>query len=790
MVNIHERRLLLYVSPLRLVFLLVVVLLSFSVRAGNDTEDSLVKKIYVHTDRNLYLAGELAWFAIYSVTGPGHMLNTDDRISYIELIDQHNKVVVQQKIALEAGRGRGSFPLPADMVSGNYLLRCYTAYMKNYGPGRYFEKQLTVINTLKPYQGNLKAEDSADVQFFPEGGVLLSGYPSRVAFKITNPAGSGVSARGHLISSTGDTVTTLETFKFGMGNVVFTPAPNEVYTAHLYLESGRTIRKRISPVAKAGYAFYAERSADSWQITIHASLQSTHEAQVVVQSGLQTLSKHAVSLKNGRAAIRLLEKSLAPGVNRITLYSASGVPLAERLVFRHPGSVLAISLNSLKNTFNAREQVQVQAVLSALQQPDSAMLSMAVYRVDDADLPETADIRTSFFLGSELNGFIESPDYYLSAETPATIQAVDNLMLTQGWRSFRYKKLNSGAGFESEAYGHIASGKVIDNRSNQPAAGIMTYLTVPGNPIRLYTSVSDSLGRIRYELNEFYGAGEIIVQTDFSKDSVYRIEMDDSFSGEFSTNRPKALVLHPGWREYLKLSGLGMQIQHIYSGDKLNRLVEILRDTAPFYRKPHFTYELDDYKRFSSMTDVIMEYVLPATIRRRDGASRVEIINAHDRSIMSNPLLLLDGVPVFNAEKVLGHDPYKIKRIDVLNTRYFQGRNTYEGILSLMTYRGDLDGYQADPRALVMGYDGLQAERIFYAPVYDTPESRESRIPDNRNLLWWNPGITMHQSTHTEKFYSSDQPGNYIVVLQGIDSGGNAGSASLKFTVTAEKQHP
>lgn len=787
MVNMHAGRLFFYVSRVRLGLLLVIVLLSLSVHAENVPEDSLGKKIYVHTDRNLYLAGELAWFAIYSVTGSGHQLNTDDRIGYIELIDQHNKVVVQQKIALQSGRGRGSFPLPADMVSGNYLLRCYTAFMKNYGPDRYFEKQLTVINTLKPYQGNSKAEDSTDVQFFPEGGVLLSGFPSRLAFKITSASGMGVDARGHLINNSGDTVAAMETFKFGMGNVVFTPSSNEVYTAHLYLEGGRMVRKRITPVANSGYAFYAEKNTDRWQINIYTSLQTTHEVQVIVQSGLQTLSKHTVSLVNGRGAMGLMEKSLASGVNRITLYSSAGQPLAERLIFRFPDSELAIDLSSTKKTYTTREPVQIQVGISEMQQPDSAMLSMAVYRIDDADLPETDDIRTSLFLGSELKGFIESPAYYLSAETPATIQALDNLMLTQGWRTFRYATPNSDRVYETEEYSHIATGKVIDIRSNQPAAGIKTYLSVPGNPVRLYSSVSDSMGKVRYELHEFNGAGEIIVQTDYSRDSVYRIEMDNPFSGEYSHSRTQALFLQPGWRDYLKVSGLGMQIQHVYSGDKLNRLVEMVRDTAPFYRKPHFSYELDDYKRFSSMTDVIMEYVLPATIRRRDGASRVEIINAHDRSIFSNPLLLLDGVPVFDSEKMLALDPYKIKRIDVLNTRYFQGRNIYEGILSLMTYRGDLDGFQADPRALVMGYDGLQAERIFYAPVYDTPASRESRIPDNRNLLWWNPDITLHSSTRTEEFYTSDQPGKYIVVLQGIDSRGNAGSASFTFSVTESK---
>ncbi len=106
------------------------------------------------------------------------------------------------------------------------------------------------------------------------------------------------------------------------------------------------------------------------------------------------------------------------------------------------------------------------------------------------------------------------------------------------------------------------------------------------------------------------------------------------------------------------------------------------------------------------------------------------------------------------------------------------------GILSYTTYQGDLAGFQLDPNALVLEYPGLQLQREFYSPVYETAAQQENRTPDFRDLLFWSPSVKTNEEGKKQlDFYTSDLPGEYIIFVQGITADGIAGSAVSRFSV-------
>lgn len=110
----------------------------------------------------------------------------------------------------------------------------------------------------------------------------------------------------------------------------------------------------------------------------------------------------------------------------------------------------------------------------------------------------------------------------------------------------------------------------------------------------------------------------------------------------------------------------------------------------------------------------------------------------------------------------------------------------HNGIASCSTYKGDLTGFEPDAHALLQEYEGLQGQREFYAPRYDTPAAAQSRQPDFRNVLYWNPAVrTQPGANSTLTFYTSDQAGKYRVVVQGLTDDGRTGSTSFTFDVKA-----
>ncbi|MDX5436179.1 MAG: hypothetical protein LPK03_03250, partial [Pontibacter sp.] len=182
------------------------------------------------------------------------------------------------------------------------------------------------------------------------------------------------------------------------------------------------------------------------------------------------------------------------------------------------------------------------------------------------------------------------------------------------------------------------------------------------------------------------------------------------------------------------------------------------------------------------------EYVQPVMVRKRQGRFHFFVVD-HPRKTLfeEQPLILLDGVPVFNTDKIMAFDPRKVQRLDVMSRRYYLGSSVFSGVLSYTTYAGDMQGFDVDPKALMQEYEGLQEQREFYSPAYASPEQLNSRRPDLRTMLYWNPkAFTAADGKQNLQFYTSDQPGNYMLVVYGLTDDGLAGTAVHTFEVKQE----
>src|SRR5258706_1399414 len=182
------------------------------------------EKIYIHTDKTFYLAGEIVWFKLYNVDAYFNKPLSLEKLAYIEIINKDQKPFLQIKVDMKDGSGNGSFLLPLSINSGTFILRAYTNWMKNFSAGYYFEQPITIVNSLKkPKWQELETPSKYDVQFFPEGGNLVSGLQSKVAFKATDQYGKGINCKGIIINQKKDTVTSFKSLRFGMRSFLLTP---------------------------------------------------------------------------------------------------------------------------------------------------------------------------------------------------------------------------------------------------------------------------------------------------------------------------------------------------------------------------------------------------------------------------------------------------------------------------------------------------------------------------------------------------------------------------------------
>lgn len=754
------------------------------------TKQTFQEKLFIHLDRPLYVVGETIWMKAYCVESNSHKTLDVSKVAYLEILDREGNPVVQTKLSLSAGMGEGALIVPAAVASGVYTVRGYTNWMKNFGPEFFFETAITILNSFVVEDQSAVVAETApayDVQFFPEGGHLLSGFENRVAFRAVSKEGQGIDFQGALVNQQNDTLVRFRPLRFGIGRLVFRPVSGDTYRAILKDNKGNLSIHPLPASQEQGYLMQVKDStAQLVKVSVAGRLPSGASPEVFLLTHTRLGALHAESrtLLNGQATFVLDKATLGEGITHLTVFDRTLRPVCERLYFRRPARPMVLEGALSQTEYTTREKVRLDLTASA-----DAQLSIAVYLEDSLPHPEPPVIESYLWLTSDLKGIVESPNWYFRESGPQVEEALDNLMLTHGWSRFRWEDI--GAALQPahlpEYGGHFIYGRVYNSRTGQPSERINTFLATPDPAAKLFVAQSDSLGFIRYEVKKLFNTQEIILQTNTRRDSTYRIELASPFSDQTSSRRWPALPIGSLGPAQLLTRSINMQTQNAFFPPVLHQPVPMGVDSLAFFGKPSEKYFLDAFTRFPTMEEVMREYVPGVFVRKRQGKFHFMVldrITTQGRTFDDDPLILLDGVPIFDTDKIMAFDPLKIKKLEVMDGLYYLGHMPFFGIVSYTTYKGDLAGFPLDPRALVLSYEFAQSKREFYAPRYDTAASRGSRLPDFRNLLYWSPALQSDaQGKVSPDFYTSDQTGIYRVVVQGLTPTGQLGSKQFVFEV-------
>ena len=763
----------------------------------NYQTKTLQEKLFIQTDKTFYLAGETIWFKIFCVDANVHRPLSLSKIAYVELIGKDQKSILQTKIALDSGMGWGSMTLPTSLVTGNYLFRGYTGWMKNFPPEFYYEQILPLVNTIKGSAPPPAAPARiARIDFFPEGGNLVAGFSSTVGFKAVNATGASLSCSGVVLNRQNDTIASFQSAAHGMGHFQMTPAANGVYHALVKMDDS-VYNVRLPEINAHGYTM-SLKEPDAGKI--HVSVQATDEfanttVYLFVHTSQIVKNVQRAQISNGNASFDVDRNSLGDGISSFTIFNADRRPVSERLYFKMPVNKLIITSTPDKTMYGNRSKVMMDLQSTDLTHTSvPANLSMSVIRLDDLQGIPTDDIYSFLLLTADLRGNIESPAEYLNGSDATTAAALNDLLLTQGWRRFKWSDvLNSNTPafeFLPEIEGLVINGKVIDKKSGLPQKKVSVYLSVPGNRFSLSNSTSNSEGNIQFSMTPYYGNNQLVLQNVNPSDSGNRVDILSPFSDKFSGTIPGTLVLPGNAASLLTTRNTAVQVDNAYQFTKKHHyLPTAQKDSLAFYGKPDRQYNLDDFTRFVTMEEVLREYVDDVRIRKDADKFHFRVRNFLFGTFFDEePLILLDGIPTTDAGKIVALPPLRIRQIDVVNHRYFMGTAAVEGIVSVRSYDGQVGPTQLDPNAVVIEYDGLQQQREFYSPQYSDPTMLHDPVPDYRSLLLWSPHISTDASGKTQlTFYTSDVTGKYAVLVQGLTSQGLAGSAVTTFSVSAQQ---
>ena len=752
------------------------------------------EKVFLHISKPHFLTGETIWFRIYHYAERDHLPFSMSKVVYVDLINSNNESVLQHKIKINRSGGTGWMYLPTNLNSGRYRIRAFTNWMRNFDDNGFYSSEILIVNPFKRL--NLQANDSVkpDLQFFPEGGYLVSDIESRVGFKATGLNGKGQHFAGLVISEQQDTVIRFTSNQFGIGSFWFTPAKDKQYHALLVDSAGHMERFPFAEIRESGYVMHAEAENDKYRIYVsYKGLLKAPDRRIYL-AGISRDKFLFIRKMNGFEKSTFFEiptTSLNEGINQFTLFDENGFPVCERLVFKYPENNLNINGELSDAHPGQRSAMEIKLkTTDHLNSPIPADLSVSVYRSDANLIIKNPDIVSYMWL-SDIKGIVEEPGYYFANRSPKVDKDMDDLMLTQGWRIYDVSAMrgnvNESLSFEyiPEFINQTISGKITLKGTGEPVPNTLVYLSFPNSYAQLFAAKSNNAGRIVFETKDIYGERVMVIRPEKMKENVV-ITLEDPFGNPAPSYLWGQFELSSTVEPFLVDQNTNMQIENIFAAPDPHKLVF---DSLSFYNIPDASYLLDDYTRFPVMEEVMREYVYSVFVRRNKGKFLFKVVDeARNKTMEEEPLILLDGVPVFDVDEIMAVDPLKIRKIDVIHSKYFYGYLSSGGIVAYYSYHSDLPDIELDENTLKANYKGLQDHKVFFEPTYDSEAMRENRTPDFRNHLHWEPEISTDKNGEcVVRFYTSDAQGTYTIQVNGLSASGLPGSYSSTFEVVAEK---
>ena len=767
--------------------------LTFTInRFNNYQHQNYQERIYVRSDKNFYLSGEFLRFSIYCYEAKTRQPSGLSKVAYLELLDTSHTAVLQTKVLLEKGKGYGDVYIPSDFESGNYLLRCYTRWMRNYRADLYYQSIVQIINPfkrpgLKPRSGT----DEISLQFFPESGTLVDGLPSRVAFKAVDTYGEEVDFTGSITDDLGNVIIEFSPANHGIGSFAFTPDRQRSYEVSVLLKDSSVLHPALPPIQDEGIVLAINnQDPDDLGIEIYSSNRYRSQPVLLVgQSNGKIRFSEKIDVRNGHGSAEISKRGIDPGVMLVTAFSSMGHPLADRLVFVYPQKDLSLHIDTEKKVFQNREKVIVRIKTTGENgQPAPVDLSVSVLAHHKYFDQYNQNIKAQLFINNAVGGFVEDPGFYLNGSSEKAREAMDNLMLTKEYRECLWEDIETTGEQRSyipEFRTHIITGKLTNIRTRAPEEGIYAYLSIPSMPSGFYDTRSQQDGKLYFEVNGFTGKNEIILQTNYMKDSIYQIKIDDPFSGDYTDLRIPYFDIDESMQAFIEKASTNMQIQNAYLKYKPSSSIISPLDTSAFYHS--FTrYYLDDYTRFTVMEEVFREYISGVYLRQGQDGFEFRLLDmARNMTYKDNILVLLDCVPVFDADEIIELDPLRVKKIETVRKIYYKGLMNCNGIISLSTYDRNLKGYHLNKNASVIEYNGLQPLKEYPTPDYGNPTEENNRLPDYRNVLYWDPHFkTDENGEAVVEFYTSDAVGDYEIRIEGLSDEGKPAFGNAFIQVT------
>lgn len=654
-----------------------------------------------------------------------------------------NSIFEQNGTTDASGKANLNFDLPKGLSTSDGLLNVLIEY----------EGLTESISRAIPIQLN-----QIDLALYPEGGDLVEGLRSRLAFRARNEFDKPADVEGIIVDDQGNTVANFNSYHQGMGAFDFRPEADRAYTAQITRPTGIDQTFELPTALPRGYVLSVAHN-DTKELGLVVRSTEQEALSLVAQVRGEVYWASEVTVAGGEAKIGIPLADLPNGTCQVTLFDSKGIERCERLVFVNRDRQLNIDVRTEKEKYQPREKVKMTVkVTDERGMPMPANLSMSV--VNDQLLSfaddKSGNILSQLLLEPDLKQKVEEPAFYFKKDEEKSLTALDHLMMTSGWRRFVWEEVLtdrlpvlSHAGERA-----ILGGQVLDGYSGQP----IPYASITAGKANIGVQ-TDKEGRFTID------------NLDLGLDNVLSVEAEG-----YATQQQTVASYIPNLRF------------NLYNPNAIGGWDDWAEDDAD--GAVAMDFEMAEEAPVRALNDV---QVLAQAAPPPPKMARAEVVRADK----AQPKRKLRNKAIPMPEEVVEQKEVNrpvpvegIEKEEKLAERQQQGFPGQEQAPEMdlknfdqLAVAGNVEDNRfgllmaRDTIAMMNGIAGPQFYRAreFEEPTYTSTVTPAKRT-DFRSTIYWNPSIKVDRSGKAElEFYASDEITSFRATVEGIAKDGAVG---------------
>ena len=753
----------------------------------------LQEKIYLQVDKAYYNAGETIWFKAY--LSADNLPHPFSKTMYAELMDDKGTLLQRKMMPIIQSGAASNFDLPDTVNSTRLFIRAYTTWMLNFDSSLLYLKPIQII-PAKTIVKKTPNPTTYSLQFFPEGGDLVNNISSRVAFKATDNQGTPIVVKGDIVDSKGKKITSFSSIHDGMGSLNLQPAAKEKYRALWKDKKGLQHETPLPDANKQGMVLSTEFVDNQLYYTIKRpdSVDAVNTTYQVVAQMQQRLVYSARINMTKKTSVRaqIDTDSLPNGVLQLTIFNAAQQPIAERIVFiNHDNYYFITDLHSADKNLSKRGRNSLQIDVG-----DVLMSNLSI-SVTDAGLNPISlneeSIYSQLLLSCDLKGYIYNAAYYFSGDADSVRQHLDLVMMTNGWRRFKWTDVLTGNWPLIKSIPEnklFIKGKILGlSKSLLFQKELTGILKTKNGASNIFTMPVNSQGEFSQDGLYFFDTAKLHYQLNNDKDKTLTTSASFAFQTNFIKAPLQSIILLSGLYSPEKTDSLVLQksssmaslLRSQTERNKIKTLETVLVRSSQKTLKQKLDEEYTsgffsggDGYTFTTEDDPFAKTAMSILAYLQGKVAGLQITTTGEGSATwrGSATSFFVNEMTSDVSRLQSISMNDVAMIKVFRPPFFgAGGGGAGGAIAIYMKKGGSDNSQLKglPVTFINGYSVIKE---FYSPDYE--KKPEPDANDYRTTLYWNPNLYFDKNTRrvTIPFFNSDFCKKIRVTIEGINEAG------------------